>query len=256
MNAPEMTSLSGRVAVVTGAANGIGRSCALHLGSEGADLMLVDLDVGGLETLVAALAREGRRAVPIGGDCREDATLEQAFGAAEDRFGAVDILVNNVGQSARAGAGEFAESRPETWKFVLDVSLMTSMRFARRAAPAMRERGWGRIINMSSDAALAGDAGLADYAAAKSGLLGLTRALARELAPHGVTVNAVCPGAIRTRALEEMAPDVVARVTRGIPMGRVGEPEDVARLVTFLAGEGGRYITGQTLLVDGGRWML
>ena len=194
--------------------------------------------------------------MPVSGDCREDAVLEQAFEAAKDGFGAVDILVNNVGQSARAEAGEFVESRPETWKFVLDLSLMTSMRFARRAAPAMRARGWGRIINMSSDAALVGDAGLADYAAAKSGLLGLTRALARELAPHGVTVNAVCPGAIRTRALEEMAPDLVARVTRGIPMGRVGEPEDVARLVTFLAGEGGRYITGQTLLVDGGRWML
>ena len=148
------------------------------------------------------------------------------------------------------------ESRPETWKFVLDVSLMTAMRFARRAAPAMRERGWGRIINMSSDAALVGDAGLADYAAAKSGLLGLTRALARELAPYGVTVNAVCPGAIRTRATGEMAPDIMARVVRGIPMGRMGEPEDVARLVAFLAGEGGRYITGQALLVDGGRWML
>ena len=251
-----MTSLVGKVAMVTGAANGIGRSCALHLGSEGADLVLIDLDAGGLEILVDALAREGCRAVPIGGDCREDAILERAFDLAEDRWGPVDILVNNVGQSARAGAGEFVESRAATWRFVLDVSLMTSMRFARRAAPAMRERGWGRIINMSSDAALVGDAGLADYAAAKSGLLGFTRSVARELAPHGVTVNAICPGAIRTRALEELDPAIVARVTRSIPMGRVGKPEDVARLVAFLAGVGGRYITGQTLVVDGGRWML
>ena len=250
-----MTSLAGRVAMVTGAANGIGRSCACHLGSAGADLVLIDLDERGLDSLGAALARDGCRAVPVSGDCREDAVLEQAFEAAKDGFGAVDILVNNVGQSARAEAGEFVEARPETWKFVLDLSLMTSMRFTRRAAPAMRARGWGRIINMSSDAALVGDAGLVDYAAAKSGLLGLTRALAREMAPHGVTVNAVCPGAIRTRALEELDPEIVARVTRSIPMGRVGEPEDVARLVVFLAGEGGRYITGQTLVIDGGRWM-
>ena len=251
-----MTSLTGKIAMVTGAANGIGRSCACHLADDGADLVLIDLDGGGLEALGATLDRQDCNAVAIAGDCRSNAVLEQAFGAAEDRFGAVDILVNNVGQSARADAGEFVESRPETWQFVLDVSLMTAMRFARRAAPAMRERGWGRIINMSSDAALAGDVGLADYAAAKSGLLGLTRALARELAPHGVTVNAVCPGAIRTRATEEMAPEVMARVIDGIPMDRMGEPEDVARLVTFLAGDGGRYITGQTLLVDGGRWML
>ena len=189
-----MTSLAGKIAMVTGAANGIGRSCACLLADDGADLVLIDLDKGGLDALAAALDRQDCNAVAIAGDCREDAILERAFEAAEDRFGAVDILVNNVGQSARAGAGEFVESRPETWKFVLDVSLMTAMRFARRAAPAMRERGWGRIINMSSDAALVGDAGLADYAAAKSGLLGLTRALARELAPHGVTVNAVCPG--------------------------------------------------------------
>ena len=125
-----MTALTGRVAMVTGAASGIGRSGARHLGAEGAGLVVIDLDEEGLDTLVAALGREGGEAVPIRGDCREDATLEQAFGAAEERFGAVDILVNNVGRSARAGAGEFVESRPETWKFVIDVSLMTSMRFA------------------------------------------------------------------------------------------------------------------------------
>lgn len=242
--------------MVTGAAHGIGRSCARRLAGEGAALVLIDRDEGGLRALAAELGRGAPEVLPIGGDCRDDRTLEEAFASAESRFGAVDVLVNNVGQSARAGAGAFVESRPETWRFVLEVSLMSAMRFARRAAPGMRERGFGRILNMSSDAALVGDAGLADYAAAKSGLLGLTRSLARELAPHGVTVNAICPGAIRTRALEELNPEVVERVVRGIPLGRVGEPEDVARLVAFLAGEGGRYITGQTIAVDGGRWML
>ena len=251
-----MTSLAGKIAMVSGAANGIGRKCACLLADEGADLVLIDLDDGALDALAAELERRDGNAVAIAGDCRDDEVLERAFAAAEARFGAVDILVNNVGQSARARAGDFVESDPATWRFVLEISLLTSMRFARRAAPVMRERGWGRIINISSDAALVGDAGLADYAAAKAGLLGLTRVLARELAPHGVTVNAVCPGAIRTRATEEMAPDIMARVVRGIPMGRMGEPEDVARLVAFLAGQGGRYLTGQTLLVDGGRWML
>jgi NAD(P)-dependent dehydrogenase (short-subunit alcohol dehydrogenase family) len=139
---------------------------------------------------------------------------------------------------------------------VLEVSLFTAMRMARLVAPAMRERRFGRIVNMSCDAAFVGDAGLADYAAAKMGVVGFTRALARELAPFGVTVNAVAPGAIRTRAHDRLAPEVIDRIKAGAPAGFIAEPEDVAGCVAFLASDDARYVTGQTLLIDGGRWMV
>jgi NAD(P)-dependent dehydrogenase (short-subunit alcohol dehydrogenase family) len=129
------------------------------------------------------------------------------------------------------------------------------MRMSRLVVPAMRARG-GRIINMSSDAAFVGDAGLTDYAAAKMGIVGFTRALARELASYGVTVNAVAPGAIRTRAHERLTPSVIERIKATTPAGYVGEPEDVAGVVAFLASHDARYVTGQTLLIDGGRWMI
>ena len=248
-----MSRLDSKLALVTGAANGIGRACALALAEQGADIVAVDLEEQGLRELGAAIEAAGRRATVIAGDCRDEAVVSRVFEQAGER--GVDVLVNNVGQSAREKAGPFIDSSAETWAFVLEISLMTTLRFSRRAAPRMVERRWGRIINMSSDAALVGDTGLADYAAAKSGLLGFTRSLARELAPHGVTVNALCPGAIRTRAHDKLSPDVLERVKQGIPLGWVGEPEDVARMVAFLAGDGGRYITGQTIAIDGGRWM-
>ena len=242
--------------MVTGAAHGIGRACAIALARKGLGVAAIDKDEAALGSLAGELEKAGAEHLVIAGDCREDTVADHSLERAVTALGTVDVLVNNVGQSAREESGPFLESRTETWRFVLEISLVTALRFSRRAAPGMKERGWGRIINISSDAALAGDAGLADYAAAKSGLLGLTRSLARELAEDGVTVNAVCPGAIRTRALESLRPDIAERVREGIPMKRLGEPKEVAALVAFLAGDEGAYITGQTILVDGGRWML
>ncbi|TPQ47628.1 short-chain dehydrogenase, partial [Prosthecomicrobium hirschii] len=168
----------------------------------------------------------------------------------------VDILFNNVGQSGRERAAPFHESDEAVWRFVLEVSLFTTLRMARLVVPGMRARGSGRIVNMSSDAALVGDAGLADYAAAKMGIVGFTRSLARENAAFGITVNAVAPGAIRTRAHDRLTPAVLDRIKAGTPAGFIAEPEDVAGCVAFLASDDARYITGQTLAIDGGRWML
>lgn len=249
-------ALQGRHAVVTGAANGIGRACALDLAAAGADLTLLDIEEQSLDQVRAAIEGVGRRAFALLADCTVAARVEAGFQEAREALGPVDILVNNIGQSARERAGEFWQSEEETWRFVLEISLLSTLRCSRRVVPEMRRRQTGRIVNIASDAALVGDAGLADYASAKMGVIGFTRSLARELAPHGVTVNAVCPGAIRTRAHDRLPSAVLERVRAGVPMAYIAEPEDVAYLVTFLAGPGARYITGQSILVDGGRWML
>ena len=244
-----------KVALVTGSANGIGKACALNLARSGLELILVDVEKDPLQALCENITSEGFSATTISGDCRDTNVLDEIFNLAEQEFDGVDILINNVGKSARELASAFVESKPETWLSVLEVSLITTLQITHRAVPKMMGKGWGRIINMSSDAALVGDAGLADYAAAKSGLLGFTRVLARELALHGITVNAICPGAIRTRAHDHLDPSILERVKAQIPMNRVGEPEDVANLVTFLSSDKANYITGQTIAVNGGRHM-
>lgn len=243
---------AGKHVIVTGAANGIGAATARRFLDEGARVSVIDLAADDL-------ARSFDGADPQAlftqaGDCTDAATLAAFHAAACARFGPVDVLFNNVGQSGRERSAPFVESREEVWRFVIEVSLFSAMRMSRLVAAGMRERG-GRIVNMSSDAAFVGDAGLADYAAAKMGLVGFTRALARELAPFAVTVNAVAPGAVRTKAHERLSPDVLARIVEGTPAGFIAAPEDVAAAVAFLASEEARFVTGQTLLIDGGRWM-
>lgn len=244
------------VALVTGAANGIGRASALALARAGAGLALLDLEAEPLGALAAEVRALGRRAVDLTVDCTDAAAMAGAVEAVEAELGPVEVLFNNVGQSARERAGPFAESEEATWRFVIEISLLTAMRTTRLVVPGMIARGRGRIVNMSTESAFYGDTGFADYAAAKMGVVGFTRSLARELAPHRINVNAVAPGAIRTRAHDRLPPAVIDRVRSTVPMGFVGEPEDVANTVVFLASRASRYVTGQTLLIDGGRWMI
>ena len=248
--------LSGRIAVVTGAANGIGRASALRLAREGAHLAVVDRESEALQDVWRAIEGLGVPALAITADWTDAVAVGEAFAAIRRRFGRIDILFNNVGQSARERASEFHLSEEETWRFVIEVSLLTTMRASRLAVEEMRARKSGRIVNMSTESAFYGDVGFVDYAAAKMGVVGFTRSLARELAPYQINVNAVCPGAIRTRAHDRLPAAVIDRVRTSVPMGYVAEPEDVAGVVAFLASDDARYITGQSILIDGGRWMI
>jgi NAD(P)-dependent dehydrogenase (short-subunit alcohol dehydrogenase family) len=248
--------LAGRIALVTGAANGIGRASAIRLAREGADLALVDREGDALHAVAREIEAAGRQVLPFTADWTDAGAVGEAFAAIRQRFGRIDILFNNVGQSARERASEFHVSAEETWRFVIEVSLLATMRATRLVVEEMRSRRSGRIVNMSTESAFYGDVGFADYAAAKMGVVGFTRSLARELAPFHVNVNSVCPGAIRTRAHDRLPREVIDKVRTSVPMGYVAEPEDVAGVVAFLASDDARYITGQSILIDGGRWMI
>jgi acetoacetyl-CoA reductase/3-oxoacyl-[acyl-carrier protein] reductase len=248
---------AGRRAAITGAANGIGRATALRFAAEGASLALLDIEAEPLAATAEACRAAGAPAVfALAADLTQEAAVRDAFARVARELGQIDTLFNNVGESARERSRQFHESEPDTWRFVLGVSLMTTMLVSRQVVPGMRERGAGRIVNMSTESAFYGDVGMVDYAAAKMGVVGFTRALARELAPFRVNVNAVAPGAIRTRAHDRLPPEVIDKVRNSVPLGFVAEPEDVAGVVAFLASDDARYITGQTLLIDGGRWMI
>lgn len=252
--------LYGRTALITGGGQGIGRGCALRLADEGANVAIVDLNSDAANAVGSEIEGRGARAFARGGDCCNADVAANFVADAERAIGPIDILINNVGQSARERQGPFLTSEESTWRFVLEVNLFTTMRFSRLLAPGMSERKYGRIINMSSESAFVGGAGSHDYAAAKMAIIGLTRSLARQLAEYNITVNAICPGVTRTRAIEKAVAeghrDVVDRAKAEILLDRIGEPEDVAAMAALLASEEGRFITGQSILVNGGRWMV
>lgn len=246
--------LRGKVAVVTGGANGIGRASATRLAQDGARVALLDLEAETVESTAAEIgAATGATILPIALDLTDRDAVEAAFGRIRAEAGEVDILLNNVGQTARERATEFWCSEPKIWDFVINVSLMTTLNCSRQVAASMRERRSGKIVNIASDSALIGDTGIADYCAAKAGVIGFTRSLARELAPFHVNVNAICPGATKTRGPMRLPEETRRRAVEQVPFGEWCDPEDIANGVAFLASDQARMITGQTLAINGGR---
>jgi acetoacetyl-CoA reductase/3-oxoacyl-[acyl-carrier protein] reductase len=251
-----MKRLEGRIAVVTGGANGIGKGCALRFAQEGATLAIIDREADALAETRAEIEALGARVITVQADCTDLGQISAFIARVEADLGPIDILLNNVGQGARERKATFLDSNEEVWRFVVEINLFTTMRFTKLVAPGMVARGYGRIINMSSESALIGPVGSHDYSAAKSAIIGFSRAVSREFAPHGVTVNVICPGPVMTRALSQSAGDEAKKAMASIPVGFVGEAEDIGAMATLLASGEGRFITGQTILVNGGRWFV
>lgn len=242
--------MTGRLAVVTGSANGIGRATAQHLAARRAHVVLMDIEADPLAETVKAIQAAGGQATPLHIDLRERPAVIDAFARIQRDMAPVDILVNNVGQTARERITDFAHAEPQTWDFVIGLSLMTTLLCSRQVVPGMCERQRGKIVNVASDTPLFGDPMLEDYAAAKAGVIGFTRSLARELAPFGINVNAVSPGPTNTRGPRRMASDALARSLLQVPSGGLCEPEDVANCIGFLASAAARFISGQNLPVN------
>jgi 2-hydroxycyclohexanecarboxyl-CoA dehydrogenase len=241
-------ALDGRTALVTGGAGGIGSSICDHLSQLGARVVVVDIDVARGEAIAESLEHGAFVAADMGdaGAIREMA----------DDIGAVDIFVSCAGQAL---VEPFAGSDPQTWPRLLAVNLLGPLYLSHALLPSMIERGWGRVVLISSDAARTGSSGEAVYAATKAGLLGFGKTLAREGARGGVTCNVVCPGPCDTPMLQNIIqdrPKLVDALVRGIPLGRLGQPADVAGLVAFLASPAAGYITGQVISVSGGMTMV
>lgn len=240
--------LEGKVALVTGASRGIGRAIAVRLARQGARVACVATRAENCEETVAACSAETDDAVAFGVDVADTEAVASLVADVQGALGGLDVLVNNAGVTRDQLLLRMSE---EDFDRVLAVNLKGAWNFVRAAARPLMKRA-GRIINVSSVVALTGNPGQANYAASKAGLLGLTRAVAKELAGRGVCVNAVAPGYIETDMTAALDEKAAEELRRAIPLGRIGSPEEVAALVGFLAGPGGAYITGQTLVVDGG----
>ncbi len=244
--------LTDKVAVVTGASRGIGRAVALALAAQGADLVVAARSLLPLQELVTEIEALGRKALAVTADAAVTEDAQRLIASAVERFGRVDILINNAGITRD---GLLLRMKDEDWDAVLDTNLKGAFLLSRAAAKLMSKQRSGRIINISSVVGMMGNPGQANYSASKAGLIGLTKSIARELARRGVTVNAIAPGFIETDMTRELSEKVRQELTAQIPLGRLGQAEDVAQAVVYLASDHAGYITGQVLGVNGGMYM-
>jgi 3-oxoacyl-[acyl-carrier protein] reductase len=238
---------SARVAVVTGGARGIGRAIALRLAQSGADVVVSDIaDAAPVAAEIEAL---GRRSLAITADVSSSGDVAALVDRAVSTLGKIDILVNNAGITRDQLAMRMSD---EDWDSVLNVDLKSAFLCTRAVLRHMVKQRWGRIISISSIVGIVGNAGQANYASAKAGIIGLTKSIAKEVASRGITVNAIAPGFIDTDMTRKLSEQQREETGKQVPAGYLGQPEDIAAAVAFLASEDARYITGQVLSVDGG----
>ncbi len=244
-----MADLTNRVALVTGSGQGIGQRVALELAKRGATVVTNDVVGKNAEETLAQIRALGGDGLAIQADVTDAAQVETMVQAAVDKFGQIDILVNNAGTTRDNLIMRMSE---EDYDFILRVNLKSAWLCSKAVVRPMMRKKYGRIVNMSSASGLMGQAGQTNYSTSKAGMIGLTKALAREVASRGITVNAVAPGFIKTALTEKMPQDILEELVKLIPLGRVGQVEDIAYAVAFLASDEASYITGQVLSVDGG----
>jgi len=250
--------MADRVALVTGGGGGIGRAIAQALAADGRAVAVADLSESSAAATVEALTADGGRELAVPMDITDAGSVSAGVALVVDQLGPVDILVNNAGWDEMR---PFLETEEPFWDRVIDVNFKGCLRVTHAVLPGMVERGFGRVINIGSDAGRVGSSLESVYSGAKGGVIAFTKTLAREVAREGVTANTVCPGPTRTPMLEGMAGEgergqkLIDALTRAVPMRRLGEPADVAAAVAFLASDAAGYVTGQTLSVSGGLTM-
>jgi len=247
-----MSQLANQIAVITGAGRGIGRAIALKFATAGADIVCVSRSAENAEKVAVEVRALGRKAWAHAVDVADASAVAAAAEKILAEAGKVDILVNNAGVTRDGLIMRMSEA---DWETVLNTNLKGAFLFTQALSRAFLKQRSGRIINISSVIGLIGNAGQCNYAASKAGLLGLTKAVAREFASRGVTVNALAPGFIETDMTAALSPEMKTELLQRIPLRMLGRPEDVAEGALFLAGPGARYVTGQVLAIDGGMVM-
>lgn len=245
-------TLKDRVAIVTGGGQGIGRAIALEFARRGASVLVNDLNEATARETAAQIEALGARAAVCVANVAVAESAEAIIQAALDAFGRVEILINNAGVTRD---NLLMRMKEEDWDLVLNVNLKSAFLLSKAAIRPMMKQRWGRIINISSIVGVIGNAGQVNYSASKAGLIGLTKTLAKELASRNILVNAVAPGFIRTAMTDALSDEQKKALSAQIPLSRLGEPEDIARVCAFLASDDASYVTGQTLHVTGGLGM-
>jgi 3-oxoacyl-[acyl-carrier protein] reductase len=245
-------SLEGRVALVTGGAQGIGKTIALKLASDGADVALVDVDLESAEATAREVEALGRKAAAFKGDVTNIEEAKEIVKKVVEELGSLDILVNNAGITRD---GLMLRMKEADWDLVMSVNLKGAFNYTQAAVKVMSKARYGRIINIASIVGLTGNVGQANYSASKAGLIGLTKTVAQEFAARNITSNAIAPGFIETAMTEALSEEVRTELASRIPMKRLGSVDDVASGVLFLSSEEASYITGHVLSINGGMYM-